>query len=208
MLARIRAARDVGESVTPLAPAPRDYRRAGFLAPGSDAVTELLTDRLIDYRADVTITEATGLSAAVDSALGTSRRVVVPPGLPAAVRDACGAGGREVTVDGDPVLLTAEQLDGIDAVVTGARVAIADTGTIILDGSPDQGRRAISLVPDLHVVVLDAGVVVQSVPEGLAGIEPTRPLTMIAGPSATSDIELSRVEGVHGPRTLRVIIVR
>ena len=191
-----------------MAPAPRDYRRAGLLGPGSDAAIELLTDRLIDYRADVTITEATDLSAAVDSALGTSRQVVVPPGLPPAVRNACGTGGREVTVDGEPVLLTAEQLDGIDAVVTGARVAIADTGTIILDGSPDQGRRAISLVPDLHVVVLDAGVVVQSVPEGLAGVEPTRPLTMIAGPSATSDIELSRVEGVHGPRTLRVIIVR
>jgi L-lactate dehydrogenase complex protein LldG len=206
MLARIRAARDAGATTRTTTPIPRDYRRVGPLAPGSAEAVELLTDRLVDYRAEVTVCLATDLGTAVGAALGPARSVVIPPELPGIVRRACAEDGRTVVVDGEPAVLTAAELDRIDAVVTGARVAIADTGVIILDGAPDQGRRAISLVPDLHVVVLDAGLVVQSVPEALARVDPTRPLTMIAGPSATSDIELSRVEGVHGPRTLRVII--
>lgn len=231
MLARIRAARDAGGltnpggptnsggptkpggttspggNTNPGAPIPRDYRHSGTLAPGSAAAVELLTDRLVDYRAEVIACPATDLAATVLVALGTARSVVVPPGLGPDIRTACATDGRTVAVDGQPRPLSAEDLDRIDAVVTGARVAIADTGVIVLDGSPDQGRRAISLVPDLHVIVLRTEQIVQSVPEALARLEPTRPLTMIAGPSATSDIELSRVEGVHGPRTLRVIIV-
>ena len=104
-------------------------------------------------------------------------------------------------------MLTPAALDRIEAVVTGARVAIAVSGTIILDGAADQGRRAITLVPDRHLVILSAGQVVETVAEAIALLEPSRPLTMISGPSATSDIELERVEGVHGPRTLEVIIV-
>ena len=122
-----------------------------------------------------------------------SARTVVPPGLgldlPGAVVD-----------DG----FSATELDAFDAVVTRARVGIAETGTIVLDHQPDQGRRAITLVPDLHVCIVDAGQVVADVPDAIALLDPARPLTWISGPSATSDIELDRVEGVHGPRTLHV----
>ena len=99
-------------------------------------------------------------------------------------------------------------LDRVDAVLTSSRCAVAPTGTIILDATPDQGRRAITLVPDTHVVVVDAGAVRATVGEAFAILSsnPTRPITWIAGPSATSDIELSRVEGVHGPRNLKVIL--
>ncbi|MCU6482625.1 lactate utilization protein C, partial [Arthrobacter sp. A2-55] len=96
----------------------------------------------------------------------------------------------------------------VDAVVTAAAVALSETGTIMLDGSPDQGRRIISLVPDRHICVLHAGQVVEVLPEAIARLEATRPQTWISGPSATSDIELERVEGVHGPRTLDVLILR
>lgn len=99
------------------------------------------------------------------------------------------------------------RIGAADAVVTAAAVAIAQTGTIVLDGSPDQGRRVLSLLPDRHVCVLRAQQVVATVPEALARLTPHRPLTWISGPSATSDIELIRVEGVHGPRQLHVVLL-
>lgn len=209
MLNRIRAAVAAGASTVAVEPIPRDYQRRGNHAAGSNHVVELLVDRLVDYKAQVTVvTSDDELKAAVDTALGGSRSVVIPSALDPITRSGCDTRERRVVSDSDPRALTPTELDGIDAVVTAATAAIAVTGTIILSGRPDEGRRAISLVPDLLVVVLRSSQIVETVPDGLALLSPTAPLTMISGPSATSDIELSRVEGVHGPRTLHVVIRR
>jgi L-lactate dehydrogenase complex protein LldG len=207
MLERIRAAVAAGAPATPDGPVPRDYHRTGTHPAGSDHVRELLVDRLVDYKAEVTVVTAMALAAAVDTALADARSVVIPAGLDEAAVAGCRSSGRLVTVDGRPAPLSAAELDGTDAAVTGATVAIAVTGTIVLSAQEHEGRRAISLVPDLLVVVLTVDQIVETVPDGMARLSPTRALTMISGPSATSDIELSRVEGVHGPRTLRVLIV-
>jgi L-lactate dehydrogenase complex protein LldG len=131
------------------------------------------------------------------STLADAGRIIVPPGLPS-------SWDLTATVDSG---LSAVELDGFDTVVTTCAAACAETGTIVLDASEGQGRRAVSLVPDRHVCVIRADQVVATVPELLARLDPQRPLTFISGPSATSDIELQRVEGVHGPRTLIVVLV-
>jgi L-lactate dehydrogenase complex protein LldG len=198
VLGRIRSA--LAGQPPPAEPA-RAYRREGEHPPGAAPLLELLTDRLVDYRATVLPCRAAEVPAVVAAALAERglRRVVAPPGVPAGW-----LGAVEVLRDDPP--LPVEALDAADAVVTGSAVAIAETGTIVLDGGADQGRRALTLVPDVHVVVVRAEQVVQTVPEALARLDPLRPLTMISGPSATSDIELDRVEGVHGPRTLVVVL--
>jgi len=172
---------------------PRAYRTAGLL--DRTALLDLLTDRLVDYGALVRRCTADELPAVLVESVGR-RRVAVPPGLPWELPGA-------VVDDG----LAAAELDRLDGVVTACAVAVAETGTIVLDASADQGRRAITLVPDRHLCVVRAEQVVQTVPEAIARLDPARPLTWISGPSATSDIELHRVEGVHGPRTLEVILV-
>jgi len=215
VLARIRqanaaAARDPGRppQARPGEQAAAGYRRGGERGPAE--LLDLLADRLTDYKATVRRTTAAGLAAEVAAALGErgARRVVIPPGLdPALVAGL--RGGGEVVVDGEPEVLSPVALDRCDGAVTGAAVAIAETGTIVLDGSPDQGRRAITLVPDYHLCVVRADQVTEIVPEAVARLAGAagRPLTWISGPSATSDIELERVEGVHGPRTLVVVLV-
>jgi L-lactate dehydrogenase complex protein LldG len=179
---------------------PRGYRTQG--EPGGAVLLDLLAERLRDY--DCTVRRAAPGQAmtAAGEALGQrgAHRIVVPPGLEVASLPA----GTEIIVDHG---LSPAALDAVDGVLTGAAVAIAETGTIVLDGSPDQGRRALSLVPDYHLCIVRAWQVVGLVPEALARLDPGRPLTWISGPSATSDIELDRVQGVHGPRTLEVILV-
>jgi L-lactate dehydrogenase complex protein LldG len=202
ILARIRRAIGTPASVS----IARGYRRTGEHPAGDPVLLELLTDRLIDYRATVhesTVDELPATVAAVlADLLPDGGRVVVPEGLPFTLPEECAA----VPVPDNPALSAAD-LDGCDAVLTGCTAAAAETGTIVLDGSAGQGRRAITLVPDRHIVVVRADQVVQTVPELLARLDPRRPLTFISGPSATSDIELQRVEGVHGPRTLVVVLV-
>jgi L-lactate dehydrogenase complex protein LldG len=180
------------------------YRTRGDLGPGPRL--DLLAERLADYRALVRRASPAGLGTAVSAALADrgARRVLVPPGLD--LRQAAPPGGIEIVTDDD---LPAAELEAFDGVVTGAAIAVAETGTIVLDGSPGQGRRAITLVPDYHLCIVSADQVVEIVPEAVARLagRADRPLTWISGPSATSDIELKRVEGVHGPRTLEVILV-
>ena len=206
ILRRIRRATTEADAGTPGGAVPRGYHLQGEHSPGSPELIELLRDRLLDYRAAVHRCSPEEVPATVASALADrqARRVVVPAGLdPAWLAGWPG----DAVPDRPAAPLTVTDLDGMDGVVTGCAVAIADTGTLVLDASADQGRRVITLVPDYHLVVVRAEQVVQSVPEGLARMDPDRPLTMISGPSATIDIELNRVEGVHGPRTLVVVLV-
>jgi L-lactate dehydrogenase complex protein LldG len=192
VLGRIRAA--LGDRAAAPAEVPRDYRPAGAAVE-----LDLLVHRLTDYRATVHRCTDGQVAQVVEAILG-GRRVVVPPGLP---RHWLPAAVAAVTDEN----LTTEQIAACDGVVTAVAVAIAETGTVVLDAAPDQGRRVITLLPDVHVCVLRTDQVVAGVPDALDQLDPRRPQTWISGPSATSDIELNRVEGVHGPRNLHVVIV-
>lgn len=186
---------------------PRHYRATSEL--DEQARIELLQDRLIDYKAQVSLVDAANVPARIAELLADARSYVVPTGFNAEwlTGPTLDHDSRRRT-DSPTEPLTVAELDGIDAVVTGSAASVAETGTIILDGSPNQGRRAISLVPDHHICIVEASSITGILPEALQRIDGTRPITMISGPSATSDIELERVEGVHGPRKLDVIIAR
>ena len=204
ILDRLRAALSDAPAAPPI---PRENRQAGDL--DADALIEMHIDRLVDYKASVRNVVAAELPAALAELLSGAGSYVVPPGIDAAWLDHPDlAGDARRRVDAVDAPLTVAELDATDAVLTSSTVSVAESGTIMLDGSPNQGRRAISLIPDQHVCVVPASSIVQILPEALPRLDPVRPQTWISGPSATSDIELERVEGVHGPRQLDVVIVR
>jgi L-lactate dehydrogenase complex protein LldG len=193
ILGRVRDA--LGEPRPPLQPVPTSFRDSVTSLPPGEVV-ELFLERVTDYRATASRCTEEELPGRIASALDGLEHVVVPDGFPWTVEHAVRDTG-----------LSTADLDRVDAVVTTAAVAVATTGTIVLDHGPGQGRRALSLVPDVHVCVLREDQIVHDVPQAVAALDPGRPLTWVSGPSATSDIELDRVEGVHGPRNLRVIVV-
>ena len=188
ILARIRGA--LGDVEVPAV--ARSYRAAGSIP--ADGIVDQFCEYVAEYRA--TVHRTSDAAATVRAILGEGRRV----GVPAGFRDL----GLPVVEDRD---LSVAELDALDAVVTGSALAIADTGTIVLVSGAVSGRRALTLVPDHHVCIVEASSVVASVPDAIAALGPDAPLTFVSGPSATSDIELDRVEGVHGPRVLDVIVV-
>jgi L-lactate dehydrogenase complex protein LldG len=209
ILRRIKLAlRDVPARERPEdVPVARAYRQAGTAAP--EELIEHFVDRLVDYKARVRRVVEAELPAAIAAACADRgvRQLIAPADLPeswtpAAIELLRDTGGG----------LSNEQLDQSDGVLTGCALGIAQTGTIVLDGGPAQGRRVLTLLPDYHLCVVRADQIVELVPEAIVRLGPAvrderRPITMISGPSATSDIELNRVEGVHGPRTLEVLLV-
>ncbi|MQY09018.1 LutC/YkgG family protein [Actinomadura macrotermitis] len=203
VLGRVRAA--LGPARGTPVEVPRGYRRR--LAEPADRadVVALFSERVAEYRASVRHVGADEVATAVAAALWGrgAARIAVPADLPYGWL--AELEGVQAVADAPPI--PAGALDGMDGVVTGCAVAIAQTGTIVLDGGRGQGRRALTLVPDHHLCVVHADQIVGTVPEAVARLDPVRPLTWISGPSATSDIEMARVEGVHGPRVLEVLIV-
>jgi L-lactate dehydrogenase complex protein LldG len=202
---RVREAlRDVPAAERPEdVPVERSYRRDGAAGP---AAASLFAERVADY--DATVARVPG-GALLDALAERCRqrgagRLAAPADLPAEWRPP----GVEFVEDRG---LSNEALDGLDGVLTGCALAIAETGTIVLDSGARQGRRALTLVPDWHLCVVEERQVVETVPQGVELLEDAvregRPITFVSGPSATSDIELSRVAGVHGPRTLDVLLV-
>jgi L-lactate dehydrogenase complex protein LldG len=204
VLARVRAALGPAAEVPEV---PRAYRNAGALGARGDSVAvERFCERVADYRVNVRRVRGDELPGALMAACARreARRIAVPAQAPPWTVD-----GVELVRDDPP--LSPRALDGLDGVLSGCALAIAETGTIVLDGAGVSGRRALTLVPDYHLCVVRSADIVPSVPDGVAALARVaaegRPITFISGPSATSDIELDRVEGVHGPRTLDVFVV-
>jgi L-lactate dehydrogenase complex protein LldG len=204
VLARVRAAHAVAPpSDLAYERVERVYRGTSDLEP--EALVERLVDRLLDYKALVRHCGPAEVAATVAAAL--RERGVEVAVVPAGLDPGWLAELSEVKVRTDEGQLSVAELDVVDGVVTGCAVAVAETGTLVLDAGPGQGRRVVSLIPDYHLCIVRVDQVVADVPQLVAAVDLTRPVTLISGPSATSDIELNRVEGVHGPRTLEVILV-
>jgi L-lactate dehydrogenase complex protein LldG len=225
VLARIAAA--LGPGPAPPPEVPRGYRGAGQDGTGAAAgrpggagrrgrgeaaggepaaAIDLFCERVADYRATVArVGSEDELAAALATACARRRTTTIAaaPGMRWRVA------GVELTEDGAHI--APPDLDRFDAALTGCALAIAETGTIVLDGAPASGRRALTLVPDHHLCVVRAEQIVETVPQAIAALAPAaregRPITFVSGPSATSDIELERVEGVHGPRKLDVFVL-
>jgi L-lactate dehydrogenase complex protein LldG len=207
ILERIRGAlKDVSPTEEPAdVRVVRDYRTAD--PSPRPALIAQFVERVREYKASVRRVSATDLPRAIADACAARgvKRLVVPADLPEEWVSA------DLTVLREPGL-TLDQLEHSDGVLTGCALGIAQTGTLVLDCGPTQGRRVITLLPDYHLCVIREDQVVGLVPEAVgrlhsAASTPARPITFISGPSATSDIELNRVEGVHGPRTLEVLLV-
>jgi L-lactate dehydrogenase complex protein LldG len=206
ILRRIRVAKggtsDAAAAVAAWSHVVREYRRKAVLEP--EAVLDLLEDRLRDYDAHVVRIGSGDVVEAVAKMLAArgKRRIVVPVGI---ASEWLPAGFEFVADEG----MTAVELDGFDGVMTASTVAIAETGTVILQNVPGQGRRAVTLVPDYHLCVVNAADVVETVPEAMDRLRGTEELTttFFSGPSATADIEMTRIKGVHGPRHLDVILI-
>ncbi|WP_328349678.1 LUD domain-containing protein [Mycobacterium sp. NBC_00419] len=178
---------------------PRDYERSPIHGPGD---ADRFAETVAEYRAQVVRIAAADIATTIAGLVGSDRPVVTPADLPADW-----VSGIYTVTDSAENPLGVTELDAAAAVVTGCALGVAVTGTIVLDAGARQGRRALTLVPDHHICVVFADQIVDTVPQAFAALDPLRPLTFISGPSATSDIELNRVEGVHGPRTLDVLLV-
>jgi len=179
----------------------REYRRTGTL--DTESRIALFCERAGEYRADVRRVDDVAAAIATACRARGAHRLAIPAGLPTSWRP------RELELVEDTAL-TPHELDSLDGVVTGCTLAIAETGTMVLTAATAEGRRALTLVPDLHVCVVEETQVVELIPEAFAALaaDAWRPITFVSGPSATSDIELSRVEGVHGPRDLVILVQR
>lgn len=206
ILHRIRAANgldpDAPTAQSAWSALARDYQRTSTLSHA--AILDLLADRLRDYDAQVLRSTLADLPRTINAMLSARsvQRLVMPPGLPPEWLPP----GFIFTTDDS---LSSAELDHVDGVLTASTVAIAETGTVVLQNVPRQGRRAISLVPDYHLCLVRSDDVVETVPEAMARLHPTAtlPTTFVSGPSATADIEMTRIKGVHGPRSLDVILI-